>query len=255
MLALHEKLAAMITLTLQEVTKTFGATPAVDKVDLLFPANKTSAIIGRSGCGKSTLLKLINGLEVPDSGCVLVNHQPLDYDHIVTTRRQMGYAVQGTGLFPHLTVRDNILLLADLTDSVGLQHMTRVKDLLDFVHLEESILSKYPHEISGGQQQRVGLCRALVLDPPILLLDEAFAAVDPITRLDIHQQFSKMLEKEPRTTVMVTHDVQEVIALADHIVVMEKGQVVHQILKNQLFEGHSSPQEALLKLLQDVQPA
>jgi osmoprotectant transport system ATP-binding protein len=216
----------MSVLTLESVSKRYGDTLALETVSLNFEIGSISAIIGRSGCGKSSLLKICNGLVEPDSGQVHVFGAPLDYGNLSALRRRMGYAVQRTGLFPHLSARHNIIMLATLEawgeDTIEM----RLQELLQLTALEEALLNKYPHQLSGGQQQRVGLCRAMMLRPDILLLDEPFAAIDPITRVDIHRQLLALHEAEPTTAVLVTHDMREAMRLADNIIVMENGRVV-----------------------------
>lgn len=215
----------MSALRLQSVAKRYGETRALDSVSLEFSENCITAIIGRSGCGKSTLLRVCNGLVEPDGGVIEVFGQPLDRNKLPGLRRRMGYAVQGTGLFPHLSVRANITLLAALENWDRERIQQRLAKLLQLTQLQDSQLDKYPHQLSGGQQQRVGLCRAMMLRPEIVLLDEPFAAIDPITRTDIHRQLLELHQAEPTTAVLVTHDMGEAMRLADHIVVMDAGRI------------------------------
>jgi osmoprotectant transport system ATP-binding protein len=215
----------MSVLTLETVGKRYGDTPVLDGVNLNFVDGCITAIIGRSGCGKSTLLKICNGLIAPDTGVVRVFGQPLDYAKLPLLRRRLGYAVQGTGLFPHLNVRQNITLLASIEGWNQQRIEQRVTELLQLTHLQDDQLHKFPHQLSGGQQQRVGLCRAMMLRPEILLLDEPFAAIDPITRQDIHRQLLALHQAEPTTAVLVTHDMREAMRLADHIVIMDEGRI------------------------------
>lgn len=175
-------------------------------LDLTLPPLRITAVVGASGCGKSTLLQLINGLLRPDVGEVRVFGQPLDYRDLPRLRRRIGYAVQQIGLFPHLTVRDNIAILAEREQWQRSRLRARIEQLLDMMDLAPALLGRYPHEISGGQAQRVELCRAMMLEPPLLLLDEAFSAVDPITRAEVHARFQALQRAEPRTVVLVTHD-------------------------------------------------
>lgn len=240
----------MTVLSLDSVGKRYGATRALDDVTLHFPEGAITALIGRSGCGKSTLLRLCNGLIAPDSGSVRVFDAPLNYADPAPLRRQIGYAVQGTGLFPHLSVFDNITLLACL-ERWGADHIqNRLDELLQLTQLPADLLDKYPHQLSGGQQQRVGLCRAMMLHPKILLLDEPFAAIDPITRLDIHHQLLALHRAEPATTLLVTHDMQEALRLAEHLVVMEEGRVRHSGAVASLLEDKPAMEpEALLQHL------
>ena len=209
----------MPVLSLQDVTKTYGRRPVLENVDLALESGQVTAIVGRSGCGKSTLLKLFNGLVVPDRGRVSAFGAELDYADLVSVRRRMGYAVQGTGLFPHMSARENVVLSA---------------------------------ELSGGQQQRVGLCRAMMLRPEVLLLDEPFAAIDPITRYDIHHQLLEILAAEPATVVLVTHDMREAMQLADRIVLLEGGRVFLDESRDSLARSRPGVEpEALLQSLME----
>lgn len=226
----------MAALALYSTSKRFGGTVALEDIEVTFPEGQITAVIGPSGCGKSTLLKLCNGLVRPDSGEVQVFGQALDYNSLPQLRRRLGYAVQGTGLFPHLSAGQNITLLASLAGWTDLDISRRIDELLALSHLHRDQLTRYPHQLSGGQQQRVGLCRAMMLRPEILLLDEPFAAIDPLTRADIQQQLLALHRAEPSTAVLVTHDMREALLLADHIVIMNAGRVVC-----------SEPRAALLK--------
>jgi osmoprotectant transport system ATP-binding protein len=226
----------MTALGIESATKTYDKSTALDAVSLDFPDGVITAIIGPSGCGKSTLLKLCNGLIRPDSGRVRVFGEAIDYDDLPLLRRRIGYAVQGNVLFPHLSARDNITLLAGLEGWDDARIEQRVVELMTLCQLEAEQLERYPHQLSGGQQQRVGLCRAMMLRPEILLLDEPFAAIDPITREDIQQQLLVMQHAEPRTSVLVTHDMREALLLAEHIVVMGEGRVLHSDSKEKLLQ-------------------
>jgi osmoprotectant transport system ATP-binding protein len=240
----------MSVLSLKSASKAYGDTRALDSVSLEFADKHITAVIGRSGCGKSTLLRACNGLVVPDRGTIEAFGQPLDYGNLSRLRRKMGYAVQGTGLFPHLSARENITLLASLEgwDQEPIQQ--RLAELLQLTQLKEDQLSKYPHQLSGGQQQRVGLCRAMMLRPEILLLDEPFAAIDPITRTDIHRQLLELHRAEPTTAVLVTHDMREAMHLADHIVVMDEGCISSSNATAQLQQDNPGKDpEELLQLL------
>ena len=241
----------MSVLSLQSVSKHFADTPALDNVSIDFADHGITAVIGRSGCGKSTLLRTCNGMVLPDRGSVSVMGEPLSSAVLSTLRRKMGYAVQGTGLFPHLNAGQNITILAELEDWPEHAVKTRLAELQSLTQLTNDQIDKYPHELSGGQQQRVGLCRAMMLKPPILLLDEPFAAIDPITRNDIHQQLLALHAAEPSTAVLVTHDMREAMLLADHIVVMESGKIVAttttELLRREFPE--KSPEDVLPLLM------
>jgi osmoprotectant transport system ATP-binding protein len=245
---------AMTALGIESASKQYDDATALDGVSLLFPDGVITAIIGPSGCGKSTLLKLCNGLIRPDSGQVRVFGEPIDYDTLPLLRRRLGYAVQGNVLFPHLTARENITLLATLEGWDATAISNRTDELMSLSQLATEQLDRYPHQLSGGQQQRVGLCRAMMLRPDILLLDEPFGAIDPITREDIQQQLLVLQQAEPRTSVLVTHDMREALTLAEHIVVMGNGRILHSENKNALLQRHpgADAQAMLRELLAGV---
>src|SRR6516225_10458429 len=206
----------MPEIVFQGVSKSYGKDAALHDVTVAFEDGVTTAVVGPSGGGKSTLLQLINGLIRPSSGTVQVFGKPIDYNRLSELRRQIGYAVQGTGLFPHLTVERNITLLARLVGWNAERIDSRSRELMQRVGLPWTFATRYPHELSGGQQQRVGLCRAMMLQPPLFLLDEPFGALDPVTRNDIQEEFLRLQSAkggEPRTMVLVTHDLREALRL------------------------------------------
>jgi osmoprotectant transport system ATP-binding protein len=241
----------MTDLHLHAVNKRFGATLALNDIDLTIRSGKITALVGRSGCGKSTLIKLMNGLLRPTQGTVTFGGVPLDYSNLTALRRTIGYAVQGTGLFPHLTAGANISLVASLEGWSDEQIAQRLRELLALTHLAPELLEKYPYQLSGGQEQRVGLCRAIMLRPQVLLLDEPFAAIDPLTRRDIHQQLLALHHAEPVTMVLVTHDMAEALLLADTIVIIEAGRVVSSHNKYDLLANSNAldANELLLALM------
>ena len=210
---------------LESVTHKWDVETALQDVSLTFADNVTTAVVGRSGSGKSTMLQCINGLVHPTGGNVRVFDSLIDYDRLPALRRRIGYAVQGTGLFPHLTVESNISLLARLEGWAPDRIRARAEELMGLVELPGEYAGRYPHELSGGQQQRVGLCRAMMLDPPLFLLDEPFGALDPITRGEIHGEFIRLQRAAPRTIVLVTHDLREAVRLARRLVILEGGRL------------------------------
>ncbi len=212
----------------ENVHKSYGQKIALRGVSLSIQSDAITVLIGPSGGGKSTLIQMVNGLIRPDRGRVLIFSQPVNYDKLIETRKRIGYAVQGVALFPHLTVEENISLLARLEKWPSQKIHERVHELITLVNLPAAYLSKYPHELSGGEQQRVGLCRAMMLDPKIFLLDEPFGALDPITRNEIHLEFLRLQKLAARTVVLVTHDLREAFRLADYIVILNQG-VIEQI--------------------------
>jgi osmoprotectant transport system ATP-binding protein len=203
-----------------------GTVVAMDDVSLALPSGQTTAVLGTSGSGKSTLIQLIIGLLTPDRGTVATLGKPLQADTLNGVRKRIGYAIQEVALLPHMKIRENILLPALLSGWSDKDQETRLAELLQLMHLPESVLDRYTHELSGGQQQRAGLCRALILRPDLLLLDEPFSGLDTMTRRSIHTQFLEMQKKVPVSTVLVTHDPEEAARLADYIVVMETGRVL-----------------------------
>jgi osmoprotectant transport system ATP-binding protein len=202
---------------------------------------ETLMLLGRSGSGKTTCLKLINRLLVPSAGEVLVENKPNQVWDPIQLRRGIGYAIQDVGLFPHYTVWDNVALVPTLEKWDGQRIAKRVEEVLQLVGLPSRDFAKrYPNQLSGGQRQRVGLARALAADPPILLMDEPFGALDPITRADIQMEFKKLQERLGKTIVFVTHDVGEALMLGDRIALMEAGQM-RSIHKPEEFLQSSDP--------------
>ena len=195
-------------------------------VDLALPAGRTSAIVGASGCGKTTLLQMANAVYRPDEGRVRVHGEPVPTTKVAAFRRRIGYVVQGAGLFPHLTATANATLVARLERWSDDAIDARCRELFALAGLSAALADRYPHQLSGGQQQRVGLCRALMLKPEVLLLDEPFSAVDPIARMDLYEQFERLREHERVSTVLVTHDMREAMRLADYLVVMGGGGIL-----------------------------
>ena len=190
------------------------------------PSGETTAIVGESGSGKTTLLQLVNGVLRPNEGTVEVLGESVPEQGVEGFRRRIGYAVQGAGLFPHMTVRQNVDLLARLERWPREDIETRFLELLEEMGLDASLADRYPNQLSGGQQQRVGLCRALMLKPGLLLLDEPFSAVDPITRMDLYEQFIHAQRHEGVSALLVTHDMREAVRLAQHLVIVGSGEVL-----------------------------
>ena len=198
--------------------------PVLKGVSLSLPAGATTAIVGESGSGKTTLLQLVNAVQLPDQGEVLVFGEPIPDDRI-RFRRQIGYSVQGAGLFPHMTNRQNVTLLARLEGWPEDQIAERFAALLQAMELPEALADRFPRELSGGQQQRVGLCRALMLEPRLLLLDEPFSALDPITRVGVYERFREVQAREGVSSLLVTHDMREAVKLAQMLVIVAEGEV------------------------------
>ena len=207
------------------VSKQLSGQILLDDLSVRVPERLTTAVIGASGSGKSSLLNHINGLLQPDSGVVELFGQPLDYRQLSEIRRRIGYAVQEIGLFPHMSVAANITLMARLAGWAERRIDERVEQLLTVAKLPRELLGRYPGTLSGGQQQRVGLCRALMLEPELLLLDEAFSGVDPIARQDIYRDFIALRDQAKCTVVLVTHDIREAVSLAQYGIVLRDGLV------------------------------
>jgi len=202
-----------------------GDVIALDDVSLALPSGQTTAVLGESGSGKSTLIQLIVGLLTPDTGAVITLGTELKPDNLQALRKRIGYAIQEVALLPHMKIRENILLPATLSSWSTEEKNTRLEELMNLMQLPNTVLDRFPHELSGGQQQRAGLCRALILRPDLLLLDEPFSGLDTMTRRSIHEQFLLMRQKMPISTILVTHDPEEAIRLAEFIVIMRSGKV------------------------------
>jgi osmoprotectant transport system ATP-binding protein len=207
--------------------KTREGRALLEDVDLQLEAGTTTAVLGRSGSGKTTLLRMVNRLLEPSSGTVRVGEQSTAEADPIQLRRGIGYVIQETGLFPHFTVERNIGLVPELEKEPAAKVKTRVGEMMQLVGLAGGELEKrYPHELSGGQRQRVGLARALAADPPILLMDEPFGALDPLTRSEMQEMLRDLLGRLKKTVLMVTHDLDEALFLASRIVLVEKGRIV-----------------------------
>mgnify|MGYP002006967397 FL=1 len=211
---------------LHEVHKRFAGPPVLDGISLSFEVGCTTALVGESGSGKTTLLQLANAVVRPDAGEVRVFGHPVPESDLIVHRRRIGYSVQGAGLFPHLRNYDNVTLLARLEGWPKERIDARFDALMEQMGLPADTAQRYPHELSGGQQQRVGLCRALMLEPELLLLDEPFSAVDPITRLGIYEHFAQVQQEQRISTLLVTHDMREAVRLAEHVVILRAGRVL-----------------------------
>lgn len=210
----------------ENLTKSFGTVKAVDNISFEVNDGENMILLGTSGCGKTTLLKMLNRLIEPDSGTITINNESINAQPAVELRRNMGYVLQNNGLFPHYTVAQNIAVVPGLLKWDKAKTQARVEELIQKLHLSKEHLDAYPNELSGGQQQRIGLARALAANPPVLLMDEPFGALDNVTRSKIHDEFKALDELKRKTIIMVTHDVQEAFELADRIALMDKGRIV-----------------------------
>lgn len=213
----------MINLT--EVSKTFPGTttPAVDRLSLSIDEGEVVVLVGPSGCGKTTTLKMINRLIEPSSGTITVNGQDVLSLAAHELRRGIGYVIQQIGLFPHKTIASNIATVPNLLGWDKAKTAARVKELVELVELPADALNRYPNELSGGQRQRVGVARALAADPPVLLMDEPFGAVDPIVRSNLQDELLSLQSRLQKTIVLVTHDIDEAIKLGDRVAILSEG--------------------------------
>jgi len=221
----------------------------VSGLNLRVKRGETLVLLGRSGSGKTTTLKLINGLLWPTSGAVLVKGQPTKAWDPIRLRRHIGYAIQEVGLFPHFTVERNIGLVPRIEGWSPKRIGERVTELLMLVGLDQELGQRYPGELSGGQRQRVGVARALAADPPILLMDEPFGALDPITRVEIQQEFLRLRERLHKTIVFVTHDLREALLLAHRIGLFEAGRLVGVYTPEEFLKATDSTAAAYLAAL------
>jgi osmoprotectant transport system ATP-binding protein len=240
---------------LEGVCKSFdgGRAFALRDVSLSIPAGAFVALVGQSGSGKTTTLKTINRLIEPDQGEVRLGGVSVLSQPAPALRRKIGYVFQGIGLFPHLTVGENIAMGPRLAGWARDRTQARIDQLLDLVALPRDFAGRMPAALSGGQQQRVGLARALAVGPQVVLMDEPFGALDPLTRLELGDAYRALHTSLGLTTVMVTHDVQEAVVLADRVVVMKAGKVLADDGPRALLAGHADPEVAALMATPRVQ--
>jgi len=211
-----------------DVSKRYDGAAALQPTNLAIERGKTTALIGPSGCGKSTLLRLIIRLIEPDAGTVDFNGAPITPDNIDMLRRRIGYVIQEGGLFPHLTARANVLLMARHLGKTDHEMRERLSELCELTRFSEKLLARYPVELSGGQRQRVSLMRALMLSPELLLLDEPLGALDPLVRASLQKDLKEIFARLQQTALLVTHDLAEAAYLGDKIVLMNEGRIVQQ---------------------------
>ncbi|MEY8818651.1 choline ABC transporter ATP-binding protein OpuBA [Bacillus subtilis] len=214
-------------LILENVSKTYkGGKKAVNNVNLKIAKGEFICFIGPSGCGKTTTMKMINRLIEPSAGKIFIDDENIMDQDPVELRRKIGYVIQQIGLFPHMTIQQNISLVPKLLKWPEQQRKERARELLKLVDMGPEYVDRYPHELSGGQQQRIGVLRALAAEPPLILMDEPFGALDPITRDSLQEEFKKLQKTLHKTIVFVTHDMDEAIKLADRIVILKAGEIV-----------------------------
>ena len=204
-----------------------GQPQVLDHFSLAVDAGAVLALVGRSGAGKSTLLKLVNRLLLPDQGAVLVEGRDTREWEPIALRRNVGYVLQDVGLFPHMSIADNVAVVPRLAGWSAERIAARVHELLELTGLPpHQFATRWPDELSGGERQRVGVARALAVDPPVLLMDEPFGALDPLTRAELHGEFRRIQSRLHKTVIIVTHDMGEAFALADRVGVLEEGRLI-----------------------------
>lgn len=221
-----------------DVNKNFGEYHIIKNLSMKIEKGKITVIIGSSGCGKTTTLKMINKLIIPTSGKIYIDGEDTSQKDTIKLRRNIGYVIQQTGLFPHMTVKENIELIAKIENIDKNKMNMRTRELMKMINLDyEKFSERYPLELSGGQQQRVGVARAFALDPAIILMDEPFSAVDPISRRQLQDELVAIQKKLEKTIVFVTHDIQEAVKIADKICLLNNGEIMQydtpeNIIKN-----------------------
>ena len=224
-----------------EVSKAYGGRRVVDRLSLTIPDGAFCVVLGPSGCGKSTTLRMINRLVAPDSGTIRIDGEDVGLLPPETLRRRIGYVIQSTGLFPHWRVEDNIATVPRLLGWPAARVRDRVTELLQLLRLDpDTYRRKYPHQLSGGEQQRVGVARALAADPALLLMDEPFAAVDPVTRAALQQEIVRIQRATKKTIVFVTHDIEEALFLASDIAILDQGRLAQWGAPLELIEHPAS---------------
>ncbi len=236
----------MTAVAFEDVAKHYGGVAALDGVTLDIAAGSFVALVGASGSGKTTLLKTINRLIVPDAGRVLVDGRDVAAQDPVELRRGIGYAFQGVGLFPHLDIAANIGTVPRLLGWDAGRIAARVGELLELVDLPADVAARLPAALSGGQRQRIGVARALAAGPRLVLLDEPFGALDPLTRDGLATRYRSLHDRLGLTSIMVTHDMQEALLLADRVIVLRAGKVVADAAPGALLHGHADPEVAAM---------
>ena len=225
--------------------------PILNQVSFSVQAGETLALLGRSGSGKTTALKLINGLRLPTGGEVRVHGRRTSEWDPIRLRRSIGYVMQEGGLFPHFSVEKNIGLVPRIEGWEERRVRDRVSELLETVRLNGDVVSRYPGELSGGQRQRVGIARALAADPPILIMDEAFSALDPITRAEMQKEFLELQQRVRKAVVFVTHDLREAMLLGDRIALLEDGHLVANLTPAEFPDSQSPIVRAYVQAFSD----
>ena len=237
---------------LEHVSKTFGHRAVLDDVSLNIEQGSFVALVGESGAGKTTLLKAINRLVEIDSGTILIDGEPINALPLHELRRRIGYVFQGVGLFPHMSVAQNIWLVPRLQGADVENRAARVGELLDLVSLPADVAERYPAQLSGGQAQRVGFARALAANPALMLMDEPFGALDPVTRSELGRAYRALHDRMGLTSILVTHDMAEALLLADRVIVLGGGGILADLPPRDLlhFDGDKSVR-AMIDVVRD----
>ncbi len=233
------------------VTYSLPNTTIISDLNLTVERGETVVLLGESGCGKTTTLKLVNRLLTPTSGEVMVEGKATTAWDPIALRRRTGYVIQEGGLFPHFTIARNVALVPALSNWDEARTSERVREMLNLVGLDpDQYADRYPRELSGGQRQRVGVARALAADPPLLLLDEPFGALDPITRAGLQREFSALTTRLGKTAILVTHDVREALVLASRLCLMQAGRIVFNDTPEQFVNSQNPLARAYMKSLE-----
>jgi len=228
-------------LAVQNVSKSFEGRQVLQPMTHTFRADQITAVIGPSGCGKTTLLRLLLGLLQPDTGSVMLDTTELTPGNAGQLRLRVGYVIQQGGLFPHLSARDNVTLMANYLGHRREAIAERVSELAGLMHISPDMLARFPKGLSGGQRQRIALMRALMLDPPVLLMDEPLGALDPMIRFNLQNELKDIFSRLDKTVVLVTHDMHEAAHFADEIILMRDGKVVQTGSFDDLLSSPAAP--------------
>ena len=215
-------------LAIDKLSKSYSGHVVLQTISHEFQANRTTAVVGPSGCGKTTLLRLLLGLVEPDSGVVTYDGTTLSTSNADELRHKIGYVIQDGGLFPHLTARDNVTLLAKYLGLPRVDINARLAELCELMQISSDMLGRFPKGLSGGQRQRIALMRALMLDPPFLYMDEPLGALDPMIRFDLQNDLKEIFSRLNKTVVLVTHDMHEAAHFAHEIMLMRDGELVQR---------------------------
>jgi osmoprotectant transport system ATP-binding protein len=221
-----------------------GGRSVLHGVSLSLEQGTTTALLGRSGSGKTTLLRTVNALVRPTTGRVMVDGRDLTHENVISLRRRIGYVIQETGLFPHMTVERNVGIALELARDSPKPIRARAAEMVRMVGLPEDSLQRYPWQLSGGQRQRAGVARALANEPKVLLMDEPFGALDPLTRAEMQTMVRELLRRTGVTTILVTHDLDEALYLADRVVLLEDGAVVADLARDEVRESTNEAMRA-----------